>query len=794
MNQVCKPILPIFRTLPTYLKLRDSPLWYQDSINQNNYGFVSSVDNTTGEIFDNDRYLIDNLMPIFLLIENIGDQINNININSVFPKDSIDEIFILINSSQFWDDVYEGFYNTNSTTIKYTESNLYAVLAFLEIHRIYEQLGLNVDIKNRAFELANITMNKLLKELWDDVNGGFEYYGKDDWSSETGSTFKYLKTNAMGILALLEYWIESGMQTDSSYFQNATYLFNKLEILWDSGFNAYEKSRDSFWGPSGENRSIDLEANSIMMSACLKLFEYTGNITYYNRAWQLFNTFENSFYDGTINSYKSSIDSPVNDNKNMYANLRLTEAYLNAFEIYSNTQLTSNYNVTSEIPDFIFNQDSLNITNIYSYKKTDQFYNITTKTYESFTIEYQIDTASISHIFKNPENVILNTISQQITNTSTTLLYDITNAFEIGQGYNLQIFVNSTNFGTSHILKQFNVISGLVDSPILGLPPILFQGPTINLTIPINNTRNQNVNLTVSMEGIDIINEVQNITFNTLVLTNVTFNLTATLDAAIGPHTISFIFKENNITYLEISKVINIGYSFDYTNFIYQNSIVNGVSAFASLTLINFLPNSTQILNVSFYEDDSLILREQTHLNVKEIKTVYYDLDYTDTETHIVNVTMNISKGDTIFYSTQFSVEIIEKYEILSATFPETILQGSAAQFILIVQNNLDVSEPFILYVNGVAVETNLNGLGPGINRVVAEVIPSINPYDFGKKSYTFELRDSLNEPIVKYYFEIQMELSSFNLVIFYVLPVLIPICIILIYKNKEIKNRMLRR
>ena len=781
-------------TFDTYLKLRDSPLWYQDSINQNNYGFVSSFDNTTGEIFDNDRYLIDNLMPIFLLIENIGDQINNININSVFPKDSIDEIFILINSSQFWDDVYEGFYNTNSTTIKYVESNLYAVLAFLEIHRIYEQLGLNVDIKNRAFELANITMNKLLKELWDDVNGGFEYYGKNDWSSETGSTFKYLKTNAMGILALLEYWIESGMQTDSSYFQNATDLFNNLEFLWDSGFNAYEKSRDSFWGLSGANRSIDLEANSIMMSACLKLFEYTGNLTYYNRAWQLFNTFENSFYDGTINSYKSSIDSPINDNKNMYANLRLTEAYLNAFEIYSNTQLTSDYNVTSEIPDFIFNQDILNITNIYSYKKTDQFYNITTKTYESFTIEYQIDTASISYIFKNPENEILNTISQQITNTSTTLLYGITDAFEIGQGYNLQIFANSTNFGTSHILKQFNVISGLVDSPILGLPPILFQGPTINLTIPINNTRNQNVNLTVSMEGTDIINEVQNITFNTLVLTNVTFNLTATLDAAIGPHTISFILNENNITYLEISKVINIGYSFDYTNFIYQNSIVNGVSAFASLTLINFLPNSTQILNVSFYEDDSLILREQTHLNVKEIKTVYYDLDYTDTETHIVNVTMNISKGDTIFYSTQFSVEIIEKYEILSATFPETILQGSAAQFILIVQNNLDVSEPFILYVNGVAVETNLNGLGPGINRVVAEVIPSINPYDFGKKSYTFELRDSLNEPIVKYYFEIQMELSSFNLVIFYVLPVLIPICIILIYKNKEIKNRMLRR
>ncbi len=585
------------------------------------------------------------------------------------------------------------------------------------------------------------------------------------------------------------------MQNDSAYFKNATILFNIMEALWDSGSKVYEQFRDSDWiGIPIVNATFEeLEANSIMMSACLKLFEYTGNLTYYERAWQLYETFERDFYDPSVNSYKNSID-PVDNDKNFHANLKLCEAYLTAFEIYSNTQLISEYNVTSEIPDFLFNQDALNITSVYSYSKTDMYYNTTTWTYESFTTEYQIDTASITYIFKNPENEILNTITQQITSTSTTFLYDITDAFEIGQDYYLQIFVNSTKFGISNILKQFNVISGLVDSPILGLPDVLYQGPVINITVPINNTRNQDVNLTVSMEGIDIINEVQNITFNTLVLTNVSFNLTATLGAAIGSHTISFIFSEGNITYLEISKIINIGHSFDYTNFIYQNAIVNGVSAFSSLTLINFLPNSSQTVNVSFYEDDNLILREETHLNENEIKTVPYDLNYTDTETHIVNVTMKISKGDTTFYSKQFNVEIIEKYEIISVSFPETILQGGIAQFILIIQNNHELSELVTLYVNGAPVETNLNGLGPGINRVVVEVIPSINPYDFGVKSYTFEIRDSLDEPIAKYYFEVQMELSSFNLVIFYVLPVLIPISIILIYKNKEIKNKMLRR
>jgi len=785
-----------FETFDAYLKLRDSPLWYQDSLNQDSYGFVRAVDNTTGEIFDNDRYLIDNLTPIFLLIENIGNNINSFDIGGVTPKDSIEEMFNLINSSQFWDDTNEGFYDRNSTTNKYTESNLYTVLAMLEIHRIYEELDpLNV-INKRAFELANITINKLLDKSWDITDGGFDYYRLNDWSDGApGYDYKYLQTNAMGIIALLEYWKESGMQNDSTYFKNATLLFNKMDGLWNDTSNVYEQFRESTWSgiPIINATYKELEANSIMMSACLKLFEYTGNLTYYDRAWDLYNTFETSFYASSVNSYRKSIE-PVDNDKNFHANLKLCESYLNAYEIYSNTQLTSEYNVTSEIPDFIFNQDILNITSIYSYKKTDQFYNITTKSYESYTIEYQINNASISYIFKNPENEILDTISQQVTNTTTTFLYNITDAFEIGQDYYLQIFVNSTNFGTSHVLKQFNVISGLVESPILGLPDVLYQGPIINITVPINNTRDQNINLTVSMNGIDIIDEIQNITFNTLVLTNVSFNLTATLGAAIGPHTIDFLFKDGNITYLEISKVINIGHSFDYTNFVYQDTLVGGAGAFASLTLINFLPNTTQRLNISFYEDDTLILKEETHLNEKEIKTVYYNLDYTDTETHIVNVTMKISKGDTEFYSKQFNVEIIEKFEILSATFPEKTAQGSVAQFILIIQNNNDVSEPFILYVNGVAVDTNLNALGPGINRIVAEVIPSINPYDFGKISYTFELRDSVNEPIAKYSFEVQMELSSFNLVLFYILPVLIPISIILIYKNKEIKNKMLRR
>ncbi|GAH77557.1 unnamed protein product, partial [marine sediment metagenome] len=172
----------------------------------------------------------------------------------------------------------------------------------------------------------------------------------------------------------------------------------------------------------------------------------------------------------------------------------------------------------------------------------------------------------------------------------------------------------------------------------------------------------------------------------------VSFNLATTLGATIGNHTLSINFKNGTITYLEIIIIIEIGNSFDYTNLIYERFIVSGESAFVSMNLINFLPDNTQTFNVSFFEDDSLILKEETLLIEKEIKNVYYNLNLTDTETHLVNITMEISKGSTVFYTKQFYVEIIQKFEILSVFFPEIISQGAAAQFIMMIQNNQEQS------------------------------------------------------------------------------------------------------
>lgn len=790
-------------TYSKYLDLRASPFWYEGISQTYDYGFIRSVDDSDNEIFDDRRYLIDNLVAINLLLENIGDQIASITIDGSTPAESIEEIFNLVNSSIFWDATNNGFYDHNSTTDKYTESNLYGILTCLRIKKWFENLNLNSQVRDKAELLANRTMTELIdNDIWDSTNNGFDYYALEDWTSETGSDLKYLKTNALGIITLLEYWLETGMNPSSDYLNYAVTLYDTMDSnMWSPNlagpYNAYEFSRGFNWGDSGANDKIDLEGNALMLYACARLFEVTGNFTYFERAWDIYETFELEFYDESVSAYRSSISNPFSADKDLHANLVVCEAYNKAYELYNKTTLNCEYNVSQTIPDYIFNQEMMNLTSIYAYQNQIEYYNTTTDTYEIKDIIYEIEDGEITYLFKTPnEAELFDTVSTPIISSSTTLLYNVTDQVSIGDDYSIWIYANSSKLGTAFSLKHFNVVSGLIEVDILGLPSTLYQGPTFNVTLQINNTRNENLFLNVSMESEDIFNETQLIFFETLVLTNITFNLTAQLDAKPGPHELRFSFSDDSILYLDLIESIEIGYSFDYRDFIYDSRTVKGGLIQLSLKIINFLPNSTQILNISFTGEhlQNTILDEIT-LNEDEIRSLYYDLELLNLITaNSTEILMQIKKGQTVFYNKSFTIQIDPKFEIISVSFPSSIPQGENADFILVIKNNQDISESVSLFVNGEPVETNLMGLSPGENTIIAQVLPSIFPYDFQAKTYTFILRDNQGEILAQYYYEVSLELTPFNLIVFYILPILIPIAILLYYKNKELQRKLLRR
>ena len=768
-----------------YSDLKSTPLWLEGNISAFEYGFIRSIDGDTGAVTDYNRYLVDNLMPIFLLIENSEDPGNAVS--------ELEKIFDLISSPVFKDEVNGGFFEFNSSSgEKDAKSNLYSILANLLIHRYRADLP---QIADDAYKLANETMSILIDKMWDTQQLGFYDRADNNWTSPSGEpgNYKYLDTNALGIIALIDFWIENeSMDLNSKYFKNATLLYEKLDDQFLDG--AYQYARTVGWSPTADfhNNRIDLEANSIMMQACLKLFEATGNITYYNRSIELYKTFENKMYDSSNNAYETSIGSVINNNKNFSSNLMLIDAYLKAVELYYSTVLDATFNTSSQVPDFIIDQDVLNLTCDYAFEKTISHF-----TGSNITRYNNITNANITYFIYYPNSTIFKIEIREINANTTNLSFLINESFPIEDGYSIQMYANTTFFGTAFAKKTFNVISGLVNKTIIGLEGVnLHQGITVNITLPINNTRFKSIKLNVSLEGFGIENVPPiNINFSSFILTNVSFNLTIRNDATPGKRNISFKFKNGSILYLDVVKVIKIVNALNYSNLIYRNKIVAGNRIQISMNLINFFPNANQSFNVSFsgnYINDVKLL---AFLDKNQMRTVFYSvLSASTIPEDSIEIEMSISVEETIFYTEILTVEIIPKFEIISLEFSEDVTQGVNPHIIIIIQNNLDSSEEFTLIINDEKVSTDLDELSPGENRIEYEIERFYNPYEFGAKTVVIEIEDESGDSIVKKQFEYEVGISAINLIFFYLFPILIPIAVILYYKNKDIKNKLLRR
>jgi len=789
-NSLLKSEIDPTETFDTYLKLKSTPMWYEDTSEQFKYGFVKSIDNSTGLVKNSDRYLVDNLLPIFLLIDNIGNNIDVLSISGQKPKELINEMFFLISSSEFWDN--DGFTNHNSTSDKYSESNFLAILANLLIHRIYHQLNLDESIKILSYYYANKTMDSM-DSMWDDWDKAYYYNATNTWDTlGEGREYYHLDVNALGIITLLEFWIETGKEVASRYLSRAITLYNSLEnLLWNGSDSLYH----NIIKPTKElfDSSYDLKANALMLEACLKLFELTGNVSYYNRAIEIFESFENGFYDSVNNSYDFSL---ANSAKNLNSNLYLHRSYLKASEIFSSTILKSEYNITDTIPDYYFDQDVMNLTSVYSFSKVNQYYSPGDDSYVPFTVSYNITDADINYLFKYPNGTFLYQIENQ---TNAPLIHQIEETMPIGNGYSIYIWANKSYFNMAENLTRFNIISGLIYKTIEGLPDILFQGQTLNVTLLLNYSRTENLTLTALLEGEDIfINPLQELNFTSTTELNVSFDLSAKFGVNLGPSDITFNFKKGNVTYLSVKREIEIGYSFKYEHLIYQSKVVSGQNMQVSLNLINFLPNATQSINVSFTgisENTIEPFIQEVTLNKDETRSVsYYLKPLEDIKSDIIRVEMEILQNALVYYTEELVIEIIPEFEVISFSFPGQISQGSPASLIIIINNNKDVFESFSLSINGRDVNANIDELVPGENWIIKSFIPTNNPYEFGSKVYRIVLKNSENGEIAKFYFKVVLQLSTFNLTIFYLLPSIIPVGVILYFLSREIKHKKLRR
>jgi len=777
-------------TYSIYEDLKSTNLWYYG--NNTSYGFIDSINGSTGDVINYNRSLIDNVMPIILLLDNYASSSDTDILN----------MYHLINRQEFWDTNYEGYLHTNSSlgVDKYAEDQLYAILAQMLIAQS-SQFD-DPTTQNEALNKANQTMELLVDKLWDNQNYGFDFRADSDWSDFVGSddNEKYLSVNALGIMALLDCFTQTNQTV---YLNNATSIFQKMEIrLWNDTLGLYyHNTHDASWTTElsfDTDKEVNLEDNALMMEACLKLFDVTGNITFYDRAFEMYQGFESNFYDESNHAYDYIIfpASLASDNKNLTSNLQLIDAYLQATDIYGAFQLSASFNVTDTVPDYIFNQDVMNITSRLSY---DSFMNTTfipdvNMVYE---LQYPLNDTTFEVISGNTDSV----------NLSHTLIYNITDALPYGDGYRVIIWVNSTKFCYKDVILSFNVISGLVAEPIEGLGLNLYQGPTYNISITINNTRYNNVTLNITMQCYNIINQTQeNVEFLSYLYQNETiiyFNVTTRPDAELGPDVINFRFTLGTILYLEINASIVIGDSFKYTPLFYENEVVNGEYVQVTFNLKNYLLNATQSINVSFSGDDlinSAIFPQEVPLNPDELKFLIYQLEISSTDQN-TTILMELSKYGIVYYNESIIISVVDPLETLRTTYPSSVAQWSYSHLIMMVENNKKSEEDYTLTITEQDPQFNLfptnmvieGKLAPGSNRLEALIYSTINPYEFGVKTYYYELKDSNGEIIESGLFQVNLELSITALFFCYIIPISIPIIGILVYKNKELKNKQLR-
>ncbi|MDD1778856.1 MAG: AGE family epimerase/isomerase, partial [Candidatus Helarchaeota archaeon] len=189
-------------------------------------------------------------------------------------------------NSTLWDKTYSGYITKNGTAgtqDKYTEDNLWAILANLAV---YNTTQINSTIRTSALKMANLTLEYLLQKEWDNTYSGFfsRFNGTTGLPYNTSTASKQAGGNALAIQALVNFAeasIGSKRQVYTSW-ANKTYLFME-NVLKDKSFLGYFSSCNR--NGTAFNTNKTLTENSLMISALIDLYRINNlNYTYYKAA------------------------------------------------------------------------------------------------------------------------------------------------------------------------------------------------------------------------------------------------------------------------------------------------------------------------------------------------------------------------------------------------------------------------------------------------------------------------------------------------------------------------------
>lgn len=748
--------------------IKQAGLW--DSTAKGYYSSASSdlINNT--EV----KTSFDNALALLAIITGVGDYSPDVRSLIIEQWDALNNIF--------YDSTAELYNHTNSdlTNIKYTSDNLLIAKAAFNIVQQGEFNNTNINF-NEFYTRGKLILEKINSSRFDMGLSSPSFFERNSIEDSD----KYLLVNALAISTILDYNIASNYSSNSGFITQASRIYDFLKSkLYNSTYDMYNNRMDQS-GSSVRDYNLHLFENSWMLQATLDLFKATGNITYYNDALQHFYGIENTLYDSINHGYNATFGPNQNTFKTFNGYQMLLSALTNFNQVYYSANLTLSRNQSSYM---YLNATKFEVLVSLNYSMNFEYYSSIVKS--NWSISEKIVNSPLTFILRYPNNTILNEFSAS-TNSSGQYKYNY-NIVGLAPGrYKLSVLANKTGYCLEMEEIYLEISSGLYITNYQLLAPRYYQGEKILINVSIGSLRYDNVTVNAEVNGTYFNTESEvNINILNMSATYFLINLSSVINIPVGSQDFTIKLYNNSLVIASATFNINVLNAIEINFVLFNQYVIDRNPYSLSITMTNHLLTldiSTLHLDVtgdyinSISEDLSTIQATKS----KSYSVICEPLSITPFG--LLDFSVNISRdGISIYYET-FQVEFVPTIKCNNIIGDLTIFQGNKPSVTFDLTNYNLTSQSISIKSNGKTVWT---GSIPYGNSLIKADIDSMfwNPYSIDVKSYKIEIIDSNGVIITSYIMDVKPIISATNLFFFYVVPVVIPLGILIVYKHKEIE------
>ncbi len=760
-----------------------SEFWDSNVSQQGYYSWVNSdwSDNSTVKELDGNSQII--LTFIDWLISDQSN-ITTYNVENYISKQWD------VQNDLFYDSTHKVYNHSTIDHSKFAKDQFIAAITGFLIHRANHG---NLPEQSNAFTIANETMAYMISSSFFH-NDLFEYRRDSDLGDPTGiNENKDLITNAYAIWALSEWYLELGApeKGEPDYvktIENAEKVFLSLnDTLWNETYSLFMNVSEK--GGNIINHKICLKDNSIMLTAMQKLFEVTGNFTYYKVCIDMFNGIQQHFEDPVYGSYYNWINATTTAEIDKNKNLNSISYLFRSLNSISSLSERIDTNMTTNATEFIKKEAmSVNITAEYFF----DIYNYYDQPNAEINFSVPIENADFFFSVRFPNGTLAYNVTQNgDVNGKASIEFPFLDDYPLGD-YTVDMYANYTGILTSFNKISFSLIPGFRVQEYTLESESIRAGSSTSLNLSINNTRMENLTVSINLNGTNFANQSFEQILMNGTLTNFTYEITALASASFGSTSLLIEIKNDTslnyileipiviLSSIEIERIEQDAYvfrEFDFNILVELQNIVN-ISQTVDISISGVYITDIEVSQLLLPEESVIVL-----LNTQiSTNAPYGEIMYS------INIT-RASDGNNISYK-EFISSVKLPLDILFLDVPEISYHGKESQASCYIVNNLKTSQNISIFVDNEAIKSNLTII-PGENLVDIPFGQNfMNPYEFGNRYYLIEIMDSNGNIIYEQLVSTELKASVGSLLLGYALPIIIPIAGIVIVRHMALENK----